>query len=103
MSGHAREREFALIQAAGSTQTVIVLTAIWEAIIYTVTAAILGVTATVLGGLIIAIALNLAFPTVSFATIGLLAGGGFVLILAATVVPTVAALRHNIPHTLAVE
>ncbi|NII69125.1 FtsX-like permease family protein [Microbacterium ulmi] len=103
MSGRAREREFALIQAAGSTQPAITLTAIWEAAIYAVTAAILGALATVAGGLVIAAKLSLPVPVVSFSTIGLIAFGGFVLILAATVAPTIAALRHEIPRTLAVE
>lgn len=103
MSGHAREREFALIQAAGSTHSAITLTAIWEAVIYTATAAILGTAATVTGGFIIAGKLSLLVPVVSFATLGLIAGGGFLLILAATVAPTAAALRHEIPRTLAVE
>lgn len=103
MSGHAREREFALVQAAGSTHAGIMLTAIWEAVIYTVTAAILGTAATVVGGYIIATKLSLPFPTVSYSTLGLIAGGGFMLILAATVTPTAAALRHEIPRTLAVE
>lgn len=103
MSGQAREREFALVRAAGSTQAAIVLTALWEAVIYTITAVVLGTLATVVGGIIVANALGLLLPTVSFATIGLIAGGGFVLILAATVAPTTAALRHEIPRTLAVE
>ncbi|MFT3799377.1 FtsX-like permease family protein [Microbacterium sp.] len=103
MSGQAREREFALVQAAGSTQAAIVLTAIWEAVIYTITAAVLGTLATVVGGIVLAHALGLPLPTVSFATIGLIAGSGFVLILAATIAPTAAALRHEIPRTLAVE
>jgi putative ABC transport system permease protein len=103
MSGRARQREFALIQAAGSTQSVISLAAIWEAVIYTMTATILGTIATVAGGLIIASELSLALPVVSFSTIGLIAAGGLVLILIATIAPTVAALRHEIPRTLAVE
>lgn len=103
MSGAAREREFALIQAAGSTQHAIVLTAVWEAVIYTVTAALLGAIATVAGGFIVASALGLTFPTVSFAILAMIAGGGFVLNLAATVAPTAAALRHEIPRTLAIE
>lgn len=103
MSGHARDREFALVQAAGSTYEGITLTALWEAVIYTVTAALLGTAATVLGGFIIAAALSLPLPVVSFATLGLIAGGGFVLILAATVAPTAAALRHDLPRTLAAE
>lgn len=103
MSGRAREREFALIQAAGSTHAAITLTAIWEAVIYAATAALLGTLAVVVGGLIIAAKLALMLPVVSFATLGSIAGGGFVLILTATVVPTAAALRHEIPRTLAVE
>lgn len=103
MSGHAREREFALVQAAGSTQAAIILTAVWEAVIYTVTAAILGTAATVIGGFVIAGALSLAVPVVSYTTLGIIAGGGFVLLFASTVAPTAAALRHDIPRTLAVE
>lgn len=103
MSGRAREREFALIQAAGSTQSAITLAAIWEAVIYTMTATILGTLATVTGGLIIASKLSLSLPVVSFSTIGLIASAGLVLILMATIAPTIAALRHEIPRTLAVE
>ncbi len=103
MSGHAREREFALIQAVGSTPHSIVLAAIWEAVVYTVTAVILGSAATIIGGVIVADALSLAGPSVSFPALGLIAGGGLVLLLAATVMPTAAALRTEIPRTLAVE
>ncbi len=103
MSAHAREREFALVQAAGSTQPAILLTAVWEAVIYTVTAALLGTVATIAGGVIVATALALPLPAVSFATLELIASGGFVLILVATVAPTAAALRHEIPRTVALE
>ena len=102
MSGNARERELALIQAAGSTQPAVILTSIWEAVIYTVTAAVLGAAATVIGGIVIAAKLNLTHPVISFSTLALIAAGGFVLILTATVAPTAAALRHEIPRTLAV-
>ncbi len=103
MSGHAREHEFALLQAAGSPRATILLTALWEATIYTVTAAALGTLATVIGGMIVATALALPLPVVSFATVGVIAGGGFVLILAATVAPTLAALKQEIPRTFAVD
>lgn len=103
MTGHAREREFALVQAAGSTLAAILLAAVWEAVIYAVTAALLGATATISGGLILASSLELPFPSISSGTLGLIAGGGFVLILVATVAPTIAALRYEIPRTLAVE
>lgn len=103
MSGRSREREYALIQAAGSTHVTIVFTAVWEAVIYAATAAILGMLATIIGGFFVASALALPHPTIAVATIGMVAGGGFALILAASVGPTVAALRHEIPRTLALE
>ena len=103
MSGHAREREFALIQAVGSTPPTIVLAAIWEAVIYTVTAVILGAAATIIGGAIVAGALALPGASIAFPALGLIAGGGLMLLLAATVMPTAAALRSEIPRTLAVE
>lgn len=103
MSGHAREREFALIQAVGSTPPTIVLTAIWEAVTYTGTAVILGAAATVIGGAIIAGALALPSASIAFPALALIAGGGLMLLLAATVMPTAAALRSEIPRTLAVE
>lgn len=103
MSGHAREREFALIQAVGSTPPSIVLTAIWEAVAYTVTAVILGSAATIIGGVVVADALELPGPSISFPTLGVIAGGGLIFLLAATVMPTAAALRTEVPRTLAVE
>lgn len=103
MSGNAREREFALIRAAGTTPAVIVRVAVWEAVVFAVTATLLGLAATVLGGFAIAWALALPVPVVSLPAVGVVAGGGFALILLATVVPTVAALRHEVPRLLAVE
>lgn len=103
MYGHAREREFALVRAVGSTPGAIVVTAVWEAVIYAITAFILGITATIVGGSIIAGVLALPGPVVSISTVGLIAAGGLVLLLAATVLPTAAALRAEVPRALAVE
>jgi len=103
MSGHAREREFALLQAAGSTPRTVMAAAVWEAVVYATTAAILGTVATALGGAVIAAALALPLPAVSFTTLGIVAGGGFLLILVATTAPTAAALRHPVPRSLTVE
>lgn len=103
MSGHAREREIALVQASGSTHGLIVLAAIWEAVIYAVTAMILGAAATIGGGLIIAGALALPLPIVSFDTLGVIMGGGLLLILIATVAPTTSALRHEVARSLSAE
>lgn len=103
MSGHSRERELALVQAAGATHGALILTALWEAVIYAATAAILGTIATAAGGFIVAAALGLPAPALAIGPIVLIAGGGLLLLLGATVPQTAAALRHAIPRTLAVE
>ena len=103
MSGHARERELALVQATGSTHGTILLAALWEGVIYTGTAVLLGTAATAIGGFITATAIDIALPGIAIGNIALIAGGGLVLLLAATLFPTVATLRHEIPRTLAVE
>lgn len=103
MSGQAREREFALLQAAGSTRSAVLLAALWEAVIYAVTAVLLGTLSTLATALIMANALGLPSPIVDLPTIGYVGGAGFVLILAATLAPTATALRAEIPRTLAVQ
>lgn len=103
MSSHAREREFALVQAAGSTRRTIVWMSVFEAGIYAITATILGLVAIAAGGIITVSALELHTLPISFVSVGLVAGGGFALLLVATLVPTLAALRTEIPRTLAVE
>lgn len=103
MTGHAREREFALLQAAGATPAAVVAAAVWEAVVYAATAALLGTVATAIGGFVVSGALGLPVPAIAFPTLGIIAGGGFVLILVATVAPTVVGLRRHIPQTLAVE
>lgn len=105
MSGHARQREFALIQSAGGTHRGILAGAVFEALIYLVTAAILGIVATIATGLVTAWALGTTLPgtEASFGIVPTIAvaGGGLVLLLAATVIPTAVALRHDVPRTLA--
>lgn len=103
MSGHAREREVALLRAAGATNAVVRCAAAWEAVIFTVTAVILGLAATLAGGVIISAAIGLAAPTVPLASVSAVAGGGFLLLLAATLAPTAAALRTEIPRVLAAQ
>ena len=103
MSGYAREREFALIRAAGSTAGLIVLTAVWEALIYTVTAALLATAAILMGAGVLALALDLNAPVVSLSSVATVSAMGFVLLLAATLIPTLIALRAGIPRQLAVE
>lgn len=103
MTGQSREREFSLLQAAGATRTVILLTSLWEALIYAFTAALLGGLATSIGGVIIADVLELDAPVISLDGILVIAASGFAALLIATIAPTSAALRHDIPRSLAVE
>ena len=103
MSGYAREREFALIRAAGSTAALVVLAAIWEALIYTVTAAVLGTAAILAGAVVLALALGLDAPVLSLASVAVVGGCGFVLLLAATLVPTFLCVRAEVPSQLAAE
>ena len=105
MSGHARRREFALIQSAGGTHRTILAAAIFEAVIYMLTAAILGTFATAATGLITAWAVSTTLPGTA-ASFGIapttaVAGAGLLLLLVATVIPTAVALRHDVPGTLA--
>ncbi|MGJ6967716.1 FtsX-like permease family protein [Streptosporangium sp. G11] len=107
MASRSREREFALIQAAGGTRRTILAAAAWEAVIYVGTAAILGVGAvavTALGG---AWALRAQpthlLPSLGLSAIGLTVCCGLILTLLATVVPTAATLRHEVPRVLAAE
>mgnify|MGYP006378063985 FL=1 len=103
MSGGAREREFALLQAAGATRAVIVKLAIWEALIYAVTATLLAALAIGIGAVVPPSAPGLPGPTLSLTSAWLVAGCGLALLLAATVLRTVAALRLESPRTLAIE
>jgi putative ABC transport system permease protein len=107
MSGRARDRDAALVQAAGATPGTVLTAAAWEAVIYVVTAVLLGGLAIVVGGLLAAWALGTTVPgvTASFAVLppALVAAGGLVLVLAATVLPTVAALRTDVARVLAAE
>jgi putative ABC transport system permease protein len=101
MSGLRREKEFALIQAAGATRTGVLAAAGCEALIYSITAAVLGAAATA----ITSVVAHTAVPGVAFggAAVASVAGLGAALILAATLVPAAATLRHEVPRTLAAE
>ena len=101
MTSRSREREFALIQAAGGTQATVLGAAACEAVIYVVTAAVLGAAAvgvTALAGLA-------AVGSWEFGVgpVAAVAATGLVLTLAATVLPTLFALRDEVPRTLAAE
>ncbi|XVV13895.1 hypothetical protein ACQP2X_05945 [Actinoplanes sp. CA-131856] len=102
MSSRRREREFALIVAAGGTPGTVLTAAAWEAVIYVGTALLLGgvsVLATALAGAW-AVGVFPSFGAVPALTVALVS---FVLVLAATVLPTAVALRHEVPSVLAPE
>ena len=101
MTSRSREREFALIQAAGGTQATVLGAAACEAVIYVVTAAFLGAAAvgvTALAGLAAVGSWEFGFGPVAA-----VAATGLFLTLAATVLPTLFALRDEVPRTLAAE
>jgi len=101
MSSRSREKEFALIQAAGGTEETVLGAAACEAVIYVVTAAGLGATAvavTALAGLWAA-----GSWVFGAGSVGVIAATGLVLTLAATVLPTLSALREEVPRTLVAE
>ena len=74
-----------------------------EALIYTVTAAVLGTAAILAGAVVLALALGLDAPVLSLASVAVVGGCGFVLLLAATLVPTFLCLRAEVPSQLAAE
>ncbi|MGK5681157.1 hypothetical protein [Actinoplanes sp. URMC 104] len=101
MSSRRREREFALIVAAGGTPSVVLTAAAAEAVIYVGTALLLGAaavaTATVIGAWVAHWSSAGVLPSLTVAALSL------ILVLAATVLPTLVALRHEIPRVLAPE
>lgn len=102
MSSRRRERELALLLAAGATPGLVLAAAAWEAVIYVVTAALLGAAAV----LVTAVAGGWAvggLPSFGLGAAAVVAAAGMLLTLAATVLPTALALRHDIPRTLAAE
>lgn len=104
MSSRTRGQELALLQAAGATHRAIMLTATLEAVIYVVTAGILAFAIIVASGVIIAAGLSAAAPGTTAtidATPGIIvAGSGCVLILFATLGPTIVGLRRDVLRTL---
>lgn len=101
MSSKAREREFALVQATGAAPKTVGRIAILEAVIYTVTATLLGTGAIAVSQILISAALGVTF-TMAPAPILMTAAGGFILLMLANVLPTVSSINKPLPRTLAV-
>ncbi len=102
MSGRGRDREVALLRAAGSDGSVLVLAAVWEAVMYVVTAVLLGF-AVVAFGTVVGALIASTTPGWAPAPILLIGGAGTVLMLIATVVPTLFTLRRPVLAELATE
>jgi len=107
MSGRARQREFALVQAAGGTQGTVLLAAVCEAVVYAVTALIPGAFSVAVTGLagawVVHGQVSDAAPSFAVGPVLAITGVGFLLVLVATVVPTGLALRQPVPASLAAE
>ncbi|BBH68627.1 hypothetical protein ACTI_53120 [Actinoplanes sp. OR16] len=100
MGSGPREREYALVLAAGGTPATVLVTAAAEAIIYVGTAALLGTAAVAVTALAGAWAIG-GTPSFGLAAVAVVTGTGLALTLAATVAPTALSLRNDVPRTLA--
>jgi putative ABC transport system permease protein len=103
MSSRHREREFALLVAAGATRGVVLAAAAWEAVIHTVTATILGAAAVCVTAVAGGWATGTWTPSFGPGAVATVAAAGLLLTLAATVLPTAVVLRHELPQTLAAQ
>ena len=103
MSSRRREREFALIVAAGATRAVVLAAAAGEAVIYTITATILGAAAVCVTAVAGGWAVGTWTPSFGLGAGATVAALGLLLTSSATVLPTALALRHELPQTLAAE
>jgi putative ABC transport system permease protein len=106
MSGRARTRDAALLEAAGGTPGTVVAAAVWEAVIQVGTAALLGTAAVGAGAVAGAWAVglhSLGAAAAGLAAVGVTAAAGLVLVLTATVLPAVLRLRHDPVRVLTAE
>lgn len=107
MSSRTRDREGALLQAAGATRPAVVATAVGEAVIHVGTAALLAAVVLALTGLGEAAMIATALPQVvpHFGVLPALtaAGAGLLLVLIATLVPTLLSLRRPVVAVLAAQ
>jgi putative ABC transport system permease protein len=104
MSGRVRDRESALVRAAGGSHGVVLLSAVWESVIHAATATALGLVAVVVTAGVAAWATSPGggFSTPRFGTgaVATTAGAGLLLLLAATVPTTLLALRRDLAPAL---
>lgn len=105
MSSQERSRDQALLLASGASEGVILLTAVWEAVIQVGTAALLAGAVVLAAAAVVALELSTVAPTV-------LVGTGWqawlavtalalLLVLPATLGPSLSSLRRSVPRALA--
>lgn len=100
MASAARARDAALVQVAGGRRRTVLLAAVWEAMIHGITATVIGAGVTVAGSVYLAQSLGVGAPQVAWSAVAVVAIGGSVLILAATLIPAISALRAPLPQVL---
>lgn len=103
MTSKTRTRDVALLIAAGARPETLVAAAACEALIHAITATLAGACAVIASNAVVAFAVGM--PLLSGLAFGeglLVSLAGFVLLLAATLVPTVSALRREPAAVLAV-
>lgn len=107
MSGRVRERESALVRAAGGSHGVVLLSAVWESVIHAVTATGVSLFVVVVTAAAAAWATagdgGLVLPSFGAGAVALTAAVELLLLLAATVPTTLLALRREPVSALAVE
>lgn len=90
-----RRRERALLDAAGATPSLHVAVALWEALIYVVTAMLLATTAVIAATLLVQVLIGAAAVSLDLVPIMILAIAGMLMLGAATLLPVVAARRAS--------
>ncbi|OUE20394.1 FtsX-like permease family protein [Clavibacter michiganensis] len=104
MTGRARDREFALVQAAGATPRLVRRAAVLEAVVYAGTAFLLGLVIVTVASVVVWDALRRTAPDtqLSVGAVPMLAllCAGLLGLLLATLGPTLVALRTSIPRAV---
>lgn len=107
ITNRTRKKELALLQASGSTHQTIILTAVFEALIYVITATLLAFAIILSSSIIIAAGLSTTIhgttPTVDSAPALVIAGASSVLVLIATLAPTIKGLQNDVVSSLSSE
>ncbi|MBP2414806.1 putative ABC transport system permease protein [Arthrobacter stackebrandtii] len=107
MGSRTRGQELGLLQASGATHRTLVLAALFEALVYVVTASLLAFVVIVGSGVVIAAGLSVSepgtAPRFAFGAAAAVAALGGALVLVATLLPTVLGLRKDVISALSAE